>query len=87
MEPTVAPAIREPSHLFLRVKTALEVAGHGDLLNYITTRREVPQPVSYRHISTQLIALTGIDITEEAPRRWYLRYKQDAEQFEAAAQA
>ena len=86
MEPTATPAIREPSHLFLRVKAGLEAAGHGDLLDYIIARREVPNPVSYRHISTQLIALTGVDITEEAPRRWYLRYKQDAEQFEAAAQ-
>lgn len=86
MEPTAPAASYEPSPLFLLVKAGLEKAGQGDLLDYIIARRELPKPIPYRHISAQLIALTGVDITEEAPRRWYLRYKESAEQFEAAAQ-
>jgi hypothetical protein len=46
--------------------------GGGDLMEFIVAQRATTPPTPYRHIATTLIALTGIDITHEAPRRWYL---------------
>jgi hypothetical protein len=76
---TAAPpsAHREPSHLFLRVQEALFAATGEDLAERILRLRDGSPQVSYRKIAQDLVLITGIDITHEAPRRWYVRLVAD----------
>jgi hypothetical protein len=65
----------------MRMRARLEATGGGDLLDYIVTRREQAPPVPYRRIAIDLTNITGVDISEEAPRRWYQHH---LKQLEAA---
>ncbi len=78
---SAGPPSSSPRHLFLRVRDKLAEAGGGDLLDYISARRMPGHAVPYRRIAIDLTNLTGVDISNEAPRRWYEDY---LKQIEAA---
>ena len=42
------------------------------LTDFILARRQPGSEVPYRHIASELVALTGVDMTHEAVRRWYM---------------
>lgn len=40
---------------------------------FVLSRRESGSSMPYRRIASELIELTGVDLTHEAARRWYHR--------------
>jgi hypothetical protein len=68
----LSPQKSKATHLLFRVRDALARVGGGDLMDYITERRATAPPTPYRLIARDLTNLTGVDITHEAPRRWYI---------------
>jgi hypothetical protein len=72
LTPTTGPPKSKATHLLFRVQDELARVGGGDLMDYIVERRATVPPTPYRLIALDLINLTGVDITHEAPRRWYI---------------
>lgn len=53
------------------VEDRLLAATGQTIFEFILTRREPGSEVPYRRIASEIVGLTGIDITHEAARRWY----------------
>lgn len=53
------------------VEDRLVAATGQTIAEFILARREPGSEVPYRRIASEIVELTGIDITHEAARRWY----------------
>lgn len=89
MTEVLAPPIQLPNArvaLYNFVQDRLVAAQDQTLAEFILARRQPGSQRAYRNIASELVAITGIDITHEAVRRWYHRAVEAAEQaeFEAA---
>ena len=59
--------------LYNFVQDRLTAVTGQTLAAFILERRPEADPVPYRRIASELVDLTGIDITHEAVRRWHHR--------------
>ena len=59
--------------LYNLVQDRLAATGGVTLAEFILERRPDTDPVPYRRIASELVDITGIDITHEAVRRWHHR--------------
>lgn len=59
--------------LFNFVQDRLTAATGQTLADFILERRTEDNLVPYRRIASELVGITGIDITHEAVRRWHHR--------------
>jgi len=64
--------------LYNFVQDRLTAVTGQTLAEFILERRPEADPVPYRRIASELVELTGIDITHEAVRRWHHRALDDA---------
>jgi hypothetical protein len=68
--PTVAmPTARDALYRFVQDRLLGETG--QTIAEFILVRREPGSEVPYRRIASEIVELTGIDITHEAARRWY----------------
>jgi hypothetical protein len=72
---TSTPFLMPNSRSALRniVQDRLIAATGETVAEFILARRQPGTEVPYRHIAAELVELTGVDITHEAARRWYLQ--------------
>ncbi len=68
-KPTPTPSNASP--LYRLVDAELNRAGQGPLSDYILSRRTPDNEVAFGKIARELSALTEVDVTHEAARRWY----------------
>lgn len=65
------PTARDALYSF--VEDRLLAATGQTIAEFILVRRDPDNQVPYRRIASEIVELTGIDITHEAARRWYHR--------------
>ncbi len=81
--PTTMPNARDALYQF--VQQRLTAATGLTLAEFITARRDPATEISYRRIATEIVNLTGIDISHEAVRRWYDKAVKDGQANQEAA--
>jgi hypothetical protein len=59
--------------LYNLVQDRLTAVNGQTLAEFILERRPESDPTPYRRIASELVDITGIDITHEAVRRWHHR--------------
>ena len=69
------PNARDAFYQF--VQSRLQAKTGQTISEFILTRRESDKQMPYRRIASELIELTGVDLTHEAARRWYHRAIED----------
>jgi hypothetical protein len=73
--PPAMPNARDAFYQF--VQSRLQAKTGQTISEFILTRRESDKQMPYRRIASELIELTGVDLTHEAARRWYHRAIED----------
>jgi hypothetical protein len=79
------PTARDALYSF--VEDRLLVATGQTIAEFILVRREPGSATPYRRIASEIVELTGIDITHEAARRWYHRAVEARDAIKAGADA
>lgn len=74
------PTARDALYRFVQDRL-IEATGQT-IAEFILVRREPGSEVPYRRIASEIVELTGIDITHEAARRWYHKAVESREQSE-----
>ena len=69
--PPTMPNARDAFYRFVQAR--LQAQTGQTISEFVLVRREAGKEVPYRRIASELVELTGIDLTHEAARRWYHR--------------
>lgn len=82
MTASTAPPVPLPNArvaLYNFVQDRLTAVTGQSLAAFILERRQPGAVQPYRHIASEIVTITGVDITHEAVRRWYYRAVDEAE--------